>query len=77
MSVRSGPVGSASGLAGALTVAGGTVFTWFSKVIVAQDASAIALLAVMLGTAFLGLLCAIWVAALTLAKATYRRIKSL
>jgi len=61
MSVRSDLAGSASGLAGALTVGGGAVLTWVSGVIVTEDTGAMALLGVMFTTSFLGLLSAYWI----------------
>jgi len=61
MSVRSDLAGSASGLAGALTVGGGAILTGISSVIVTQSTGAFALLGMMFGTSFLGLLCAVWV----------------
>jgi len=61
MSVRSDLAGSASGLAGALTVGGGAILTGVSGVIVTESTGAMGLLGMMFGASFLGLLCAIWV----------------
>ena len=61
MSVRSDLAGSASGLAGALTVGGGAILTGVSGVIVTESTGAMGLLGMMFGASFLGLLCAVWV----------------
>lgn len=55
MSVRPRLAGSASGLSGALTVAGGAVFSWASGVAVTAANGAIALPAMMLATSAMGL----------------------
>ncbi|PCJ76910.1 MAG: Bcr/CflA family drug resistance efflux transporter [Rhodobacteraceae bacterium] len=64
MSVRSDLAGSASGLAGALTVGGGAILTGVSGAIVTESSGAMGLLGMMFGTSFLGLLCAVWVLSL-------------
>ncbi len=61
MSVRSDLAGSASGLAGALTVGGGAILTGGSGIIVTESTGAMGLLGMMFGASFLGLLCAVWV----------------
>ena len=61
MSVRSDLAGTASGLAGALTMAGGALLTWIAGIVVTGQNGAMALLGLMLATSFLGLLCAWWV----------------
>ena len=61
MSVRSDLAGSASGLAGALTVGGGAILTGISGIIVTENTGAFGLLGMMFGASFLGLLCAVWV----------------
>lgn len=61
MSVRSDLAGSASGLAGALTVGGGAILTGISGAIVTENTGAMGLLWMMFGVSFLGLLCAVWV----------------
>lgn len=61
MSIRSDLAGTASGLAGALTVLVGAVLTWLAGVIVTEEAAALALLGLMFAATFLGLLSAFWV----------------
>lgn len=61
MSVRANMAGSASGLAGALTVGGGAILTWISGAVVTVNAGVVSLLGMMLGASFLGLLCAVWI----------------
>lgn len=62
MSIRSDLAGTASGLAGTLTVGCGAVLTWLSGVFVTETTGANALLGLMLFVSFLGLLSALWVA---------------
>lgn len=61
MSVRSDLAGSASGLAGSLSVGGGAIMTGLSAVVITESTGAIGLLGMMFAAAFLGLLCAAWV----------------
>lgn len=61
MSVRSDLAGTASGLAGAMTMACGAVLTWFAGLAVTGDNGAGALLALMLGVSGIGLVSALWV----------------
>ena len=61
LSVRPQLAGSASGLSGALTVAGGAVVSSISGAIVSGQWAAYILLGLMLASAFLGLLSAIYV----------------
>ncbi len=61
MSVRSDLAGTASGLAGALTMGGGALLTWTAGMMVTEDTGAMALLGLMFVTSFLGLLSAWWV----------------
>ncbi len=61
LSVNPQLAGSASGLAGALTVASGALLTPIASVAVAGDGGATALLAVMLSTSALGLAAALFV----------------
>ena len=61
MSVRPELAGSASGLAGALTVAGGAVLTSLTGVVVTENVGALALLSMMLAASFLGLVAAMFV----------------
>ncbi len=61
MSVRTDLVGSASSLAGALTVGSGAILTGLSGVIVTENTGATGLLWMMFATSFFGLLCAVWV----------------
>ncbi|WP_420346210.1 multidrug effflux MFS transporter [Pelagibius sp.] len=63
MSVRSDLAGTASGLAGALTMAAGAVLTWMAGAVVTEETGAMTLLGLMFATSFLGLLCAWWVRA--------------
>lgn len=71
MSVRPDLAGTASGLAGALTVGGGALLTWVSSVIVTEDTGVAALLGLMFAASFLSLLSALWVTYLD--KETRRR----
>ncbi|WP_299622916.1 multidrug effflux MFS transporter [Pelagibius sp.] len=64
MSVRSDLAGTASGLAGALTMGGGALVTWIAGVFVTEETGAMALLGLMFVTSFLGLASAWWVHAL-------------
>lgn len=66
MSVRPDLAGSASGLAGALTVGGGAVLTSIAGIVLAQNATALALLGMMFATTALGLVAAIWVTRLNI-----------
>jgi hypothetical protein len=45
-----------------LTVGGGAILTWASGIVMNENAGGITLLGMMLGTSFLGLLCAVWIA---------------
>lgn len=60
MNVRTDLAGTASGLSGALTVAGGAVLTWMAGAMVTAETGAITLLSLMFGASFLGLLSALW-----------------
>ncbi len=62
MNVRADLAGTASGLAGALNVAGGAVLTSLAGAMVTAEAGAITLLSLMLGVSFLSLLSALWAA---------------
>ncbi len=62
MSVRSDLAGTASGLAGAMTVGGGALLTWLSGLIVTGETGAVALLGLMFVVVLLSLLAALWVA---------------
>jgi MFS transporter, DHA1 family, multidrug resistance protein len=64
MSVRPDLAGSASGLAGALTVAGGAVLTFVSAMVVTEESGALALLGVMFAASFLALVAVVRVAKL-------------
>ena len=59
MNVRAGLAGTASGLSGAITVAGGAVLTWMAGSMTAAEGGAITLLLLMFGASFLGLLSAL------------------
>ncbi len=61
LSVRPMLAGSASGLAGALTVAGGAVLSWITSAIVTEENGPYALLGMMLFCSFMGLMATIWV----------------
>ncbi len=61
MSVRPSLAGSASGLSGALTVAGGAVITWATAAVLTPDYAAFVVLGMMLACAAAGLLSAIYV----------------
>lgn len=67
ISVRPELAGSAAGLAGAITVAGGAVLTSFTGVILGFGHASAVLLAIMLVASAAGLLCALWVRRLDLA----------
>ena len=62
MSVRADLAGTASGLSGAMTVAGGAVLTWMAGSLVNAETGAVVLLSLMLGASFMGLLSALWAA---------------
>lgn len=62
MSVRPELAGSASGLAGALTVGGGAVLTALTSLVITEETGALALLGVMFAASFLSLIAAVWVA---------------
>ena len=62
MSVRSDLAGTASGLAGAMTVGGGALLTWLSGLIVTGETGAVALLGLMFVVTFASLASALWVA---------------
>jgi len=64
MSVRPELAGSASGLAGALTVGGGAVLTSLTSLVITEETGALALLGVMFAASFLSLIAAAWVALL-------------
>lgn len=60
MSIRPDLAGSASGLAGALTVAGGALLTWVTGNVISAELGIYQLPSIMLGTTLLGLLCAVY-----------------
>ena len=62
MNVRADLAGTASGLSGAMTVAGGAVLTWMAGALVNAETGAVTLLSLMLGASFMGLLSALWAA---------------
>ncbi len=68
MSVRADLAGTASGLSGAMTVAGGAILTSLTGWLVTAESGAAVLLALMFGASFLGLLSALWAAHLVKGK---------
>lgn len=60
MSVRKDLAGTASGLSGAMTVAGGAMLTWMAGSLVTAETGALILLALMLGVSLLSLGSALW-----------------
>lgn len=62
MNVRTDIAGAASGLSGAMTVAGGAILTWMAGSLVNAETGAMMLLSLMFGASFLGLLSALWAA---------------
>ncbi|WP_299394952.1 multidrug effflux MFS transporter [Pelagibius sp.] len=70
MSVRTDLAGTASGLAGALTMGAGALLTWTAGIVVTEQSGAMALLGLMFATSFLGLLCAWWAHGLARQKRT-------
>ena len=62
MSIRPELAGSASGLAGALTVGGGAVLTSLTSFVTTEETGGLALLGMMFAASFLSLIAAVWVA---------------
>lgn len=73
MSVRSGLAGSASGLIGALTVAGGAMLTFITGMILTEKYAVFQLLGVMLFCSLMGLFAALYVLHINKQESTYLR----